>query len=79
MSEQETRFTLRVPDDLYAQLQEWAKREERSVHNLIIVTLRKAVSEHEARQTRRTIDGGDILGDNTQIPDLAAELELTPN
>lgn len=78
MSDQETRFTLRVPDDLYAQLQEWAKLEERSVHSLIIVTLRKAWADREAKQrARKPIDRGGTIEDESKTlsRDAVSELE----
>lgn len=36
----ETRTTLRIPDDLKKQLEEEAKKQNRSIHNLIITILR---------------------------------------
>lgn len=36
------RISLRLPDDLHAALVERARREQRSLHNLIVVTLRNA-------------------------------------
>lgn len=37
---QETRTTLRIPDDLKQMLVEEAKKQNRSIHNLIITILR---------------------------------------
>lgn len=43
--------TLRLPDDLHAELEAWAKREERSMHSLILYLLRRDVAaEHERRE-----------------------------
>lgn len=79
MSEQEVKFTLRVPGDLHAQLQEWAKQEERSIHSLIIVTLRRALADREAQQrtTRKPIDRGGTIEDESRTlsRDAVSELE----
>jgi hypothetical protein len=42
--------TLRLPDDLHAELEAWAKREDRSMHSLILYLLRRDVAaERESR------------------------------
>jgi len=38
------RTTIRIPDDVYDQLNERAKREQRTVSNLVILLLRKALA-----------------------------------
>jgi hypothetical protein len=42
--------TLRLPDDLHAELAEWAKREERSMHSLILYLLRRDVAAEQERR-----------------------------
>jgi hypothetical protein len=37
-------LTLRLPDDLHAELVEWARQEERSMHSLILYLLRQALA-----------------------------------
>ncbi len=55
--------TLRLPDDLHAELAEWAKREERSMHSLILYLLRRDVAaEHERRKTFDPVINADIAG-----------------
>jgi hypothetical protein len=45
------RLNLRLPDDLHAELVEWARREERSLHAQILYLLRQAVeTEREVGQ-----------------------------
>lgn len=39
------KMLLRLPDDLHASLVAWAKREDRSLHSLIVHLLRNAVKE----------------------------------
>lgn len=45
MAEAVVRFFVRLPDDLHAQLTAWAKEEDRSLNNLIVRLLRRAVAE----------------------------------
>ena len=56
MAESEKRFSLRIPEDLHEDLTKMADEESRSLHNLIIVTLRAAVArwkrEHVADDGR---------------------------
>jgi hypothetical protein len=40
------RSILRLPPDLHVQLVAWAKEEDRSLNNLIVRVLRRAVAEH---------------------------------
>ena len=42
----ETRTTLRIPDDLKKLLTEEAKKQNRSIHNLIITILRDYFANH---------------------------------
>jgi predicted HicB family RNase H-like nuclease len=46
------RFTLRLPDDLHQELVDWAEREERSLHNLILWLLRQSIQITEDRRDR---------------------------
>jgi hypothetical protein len=50
-------LTLRLPDDLHAELVEWAKREERSMHSLILYLLRRDVATE--RESRGSFGCGD--------------------
>lgn len=43
---QETRTTLRIPDDLKKQLSDEAKKQNRSIHNLIITILIEYFEKH---------------------------------
>lgn len=45
MAEKVVGLMLRLPPDLHAALTEWAKEEDRSLNNLIVRLLRRAVSE----------------------------------
>jgi predicted HicB family RNase H-like nuclease len=45
MAEAVAKLMLRLPPDLHAQLTEWAREEDRSLNNLIVRLLRRAVSE----------------------------------
>jgi predicted HicB family RNase H-like nuclease len=45
MAEAVVRFFVRVPPDLHAQLADWARAEDRSLNNLIVRLLRRAVTE----------------------------------
>jgi predicted HicB family RNase H-like nuclease len=52
MAEIEKRFSLRLPEDLHADLNQMAEEQSRSLHNLIIVVLRDAVARwKKERQT----------------------------
>jgi predicted transcriptional regulator len=39
------KFTLRLPDDLYADLKELAEKETRSLHNMVIHILRMYIKQ----------------------------------
>ena len=39
------KFTLRLPDDLYADLKELAEEETRSLHNMVIHILRTYINQ----------------------------------
>ncbi len=54
MAETEKRFSLRIPEDLHADLSKMADEESRSLHNLIIVTLREAVARWRKEQEQRS-------------------------
>lgn len=43
---QETRTTLRIPDDLKKRLSDEAKKQNRSIHNLIITILIEYFEKH---------------------------------
>ena len=45
MAEAVVRFFVRLPDDLHAQLKTWAEEEDRSLNNLIVRLLRRAVGD----------------------------------
>lgn len=45
MAEAVVKLMLRLPPDLHTTLVEWAREEDRSLNNLIIRLLRRAVSE----------------------------------
>lgn len=45
MAEALVKLMLRLPPDLHASLVEWAREEDRSLNNLIIRVLRRAISE----------------------------------
>jgi hypothetical protein len=45
MAEKVIRLILRLPPDLHDPLTAWAKEEERSLNNLIVRLLRRAVTE----------------------------------
>jgi predicted HicB family RNase H-like nuclease len=52
MAEIEKRFSLRLPEDLHADLNQMAEEQSRSLHNLIVVVLRDAVARwKKERQT----------------------------
>ncbi len=54
MAETEKRFSLRIPEDLHADLSKMADEESRSLHNLIIVTLREAAARWRKEQEQRS-------------------------
>lgn len=39
------RFVLRIPEDMHAQLMNWAREEERSLHNLLMWIIRRALTD----------------------------------
>ncbi len=39
------RFVLRLPPELHEELKQWAEREDRSLHSLLIHVLRRALRE----------------------------------
>lgn len=45
MAEAVTRLILRLPPDVHGPLVEWAKEEDRSLNNLIVRLLRRALTE----------------------------------
>jgi predicted HicB family RNase H-like nuclease len=45
MAEKVVSFFVRLSPDLHAQLKEWADEEDRSLNNLIVRLLRRAVAE----------------------------------
>ncbi len=55
MAEIEKRFSLRIPEDLHADLAKMADDQSRSLHNLIIVILREAVARW--KKERETVSG----------------------
>jgi hypothetical protein len=62
----EKAYRLRIPENLYAQLEEWAREERRSVNGQIVVTLEQAVAQWKAqRKQRRVLEEEEI-----QTPEL---------
>lgn len=47
---EKTVLSVRIPEDLHAELKKVAEAEDRSLNNLINLFLRKAVNEYKARQ-----------------------------
>lgn len=45
MADKVIRLILRLPEDLHAPLTAWAKEEDRSLNNLIVRLLRRAITE----------------------------------
>ena len=45
MPDPEKKFTLRLPLDMHAALNQMADEQERSLHNMVIVILREAVNQ----------------------------------
>lgn len=45
MAELAVKLMLRLPPDVHATLTEWAREEDRSLNNLIVRLLRRAVTE----------------------------------
>jgi hypothetical protein len=41
------RFELRLPDDLHAELVEWARREKRSLHAQVLLIVQQAVDAEQ--------------------------------
>jgi hypothetical protein len=59
MSEsQEKAYRLRIPEDLYAEVEKIAEAEDRSVNGQIVSFLRDAVRRWNARQARKAADEG---------------------
>jgi hypothetical protein len=47
----EVGYALRMPPELKAELEEWAKREHRSLNSLIVVLLEQAARAERRRRT----------------------------
>lgn len=47
----EKKYTLRIPEDLHAQLEEQARKERRSLHGQILVMLQDAIEQ--ARKAKK--------------------------
>lgn len=45
----EKKYTLRIPDELHAQLEELARKDMRSLHKQILVILQEAAQKAQAR------------------------------
>jgi predicted HicB family RNase H-like nuclease len=60
MAENEKRFSLRIPEDLHADLSTMAKEQSRSLHNLIIVILREAVARWKKEREATTQAGSPL-------------------
>lgn len=59
MSEsQEKAYRLRIPEDLYAEVEKIAEAEDRSVNGQMISFLRESVRRWNARQARKSLDEG---------------------
>jgi len=78
MSEsQEKAYRLRIPEDLYAEVEKIAAAEDRSVNGQIVSFLRESVRRWKAQQARRGIDGSGYTGEeNIEAPMLEEEGEL---
>lgn len=61
MSDLEKRFQLRISEELYSKLEEWAAEEFRSVNAQIVKVLTEATAKH-AREKR----SGDTIEDNIE-------------
>lgn len=66
MSDTEKRFQLRISEELYAKVEEWAAQEFRSVNAQIVKVLTEAVIRHEREGGKRSVE------DAQQTPDLVA-------
>jgi hypothetical protein len=71
MSEsQEKAYRLRIPEDLYAEVERVADAEDRSVNGQIVAFLRESVRRWNARQARRASEG--YTTEDIEDPDLVA-------
>ncbi len=46
MTDNEKKFTLRLPEELHAELVRMATADERSLHSMVVKILREAVAQH---------------------------------
>jgi hypothetical protein len=51
MAEAEKKFTLRLPIDMHTSLNAMAEEELRSLHSMVIVILREAISQWEQQRS----------------------------
>jgi hypothetical protein len=71
MSEsQEKAYRLRIPEDLYAEVERVAVAEDRSVNGQIVAFLRESVRRWNMRQARRESEG--YTTEDIEDPDLVA-------
>lgn len=68
-------FALRLPSDLYNEIEQWAKEEFRSVNSQMVAILRDAVTERRKHRSarRRAADSGKIETD-MKTPSIIAAL-----
>lgn len=53
MADTEKKFTLRLPEDMHAALNQMADEQDRSLHNMIIVILREAINQWKQSKEQR--------------------------
>ena len=70
----EKQFALRLPTDIYAEIEVWAKEEFRSANGQIVAILRDAIAERKARQraARKALDQGGTIEGERKSTSLAA-------
>lgn len=73
----EKQYALRLPVDMYAEIEQWARDEFRSVNGQIVAILRDAVAERRAQQQaarkRQIDDGGKIETESKTLNHAAHE------
>jgi hypothetical protein len=57
MADGEKKFTLRLPEDMHAALNQMADEDMRSLHSMVIVILREAIEAHRAKQPAQQTTG----------------------
>lgn len=60
------RTTIRIPDDLYEQIAEYAKKDQRTISNVVVLFLRHAVQDRrlvaEKSQSMPQVEGSKSKG-----------------